>query len=79
MANERGYRGYTEAGARAHRKYMERFVEVKVRMEPERREAIKKHASEHGESVTGFFLRAASETMERDDQANPAREKEAKN
>ena len=48
----------TEAQKRAHRKYMEKFVEVKVRMTPERRSAVQAHAETQGESTTGFINRA---------------------
>lgn len=67
-AKESTYRGFTEAQARAHRRYISRFVEVKVRMEPKRRNAIKSHAEGRGESVNGFINRAIDETMERDTQ-----------
>ena len=55
----------TEAQKRAHRKYMEKFVEVKVRMTPERRSAVQAHAETQGERTTGFINRAIDETMER--------------
>lgn len=60
------YRGFTEAQARAHKKYISRFVEVKVRMDPERRDKIKAHADKQGESVNGFINRSIDEAMERD-------------
>ena len=60
------YRGFTEARARANKKYMEKFVEVKVRMTSERREEVKAHADRQGESLNGFINRAISETMERE-------------
>lgn len=63
------YRGFTEAQARAHKKYIARFVEVKVRMEPERREKIQTHAAARGESVNGFINRAIDEAMDRDKRA----------
>lgn len=68
MADEKSstYRGFTEAQARAHKKYISRFVEVKIRMEPEHREVIKAHAEARGESVNGFINRAIDEAMERD-------------
>ena len=64
----------TEAQKRAHRKYMEKFVEVKVRMTPERRSAVQAHAEAQGESTTGFINRAIDETMERDKAAGGAKE-----
>lgn len=60
------YRGFTEAQAKATKKYLEKFADVKVRMTPEERDAIKAHAQSRGESMNGFILRAARETMERD-------------
>lgn len=56
----------TEAQIRAHKKYMENFIEVKVRMTPEKRERVKAHAQTIGESTTAFINRAIDETMERD-------------
>lgn len=68
MAEDKGstYRGFTEAQARAHKKYIARFVEVKVRMEPERREEIRTHAEAHGHSLNSFINKAIDEKMERD-------------
>ena len=60
------YRGFTEAQARAHKKYIAQFVETKVRMTPERREEIRAHAESRGESVNAFINRAIDETMERE-------------
>ena len=68
MAEEKisSYRGFTEAQARAHKKYIAQFVETKVRMTPERRELIRSHAVARGESVNAFINRAIDETMERE-------------
>lgn len=63
------YTGYTEARARANKKYMSSFVEVKVRMTPEKRSAIQTHAEGHGESATAFINRAIDNQMERDNAA----------
>jgi predicted HicB family RNase H-like nuclease len=60
------YRGFTEAQARAHKKYISQFVEVKVRMEPDHRESVRAHAEAQGESLNGFINRAIDETMQRD-------------
>lgn len=57
---------YTEARARANKKYMEKFVEVKVRMTPEKRTAVQDHAKSMGESATEFINRAIDEAMDRD-------------
>lgn len=61
------YAGFTEARARANKKYMEKFVEIKVRVSPEKREIIQKHAQAMNESATKFINRAIDETMERDE------------
>lgn len=56
----------TAAQKKAHQKYMEQFVEVKVRMTPEQRTVVQTHASSMGESATAFINRAINETMARD-------------
>lgn len=60
------YRGYTAAQEEAHKRYMQKFVEVKVRMTPEKRTIIQEHASKNSESTTAFINRAIDETMKRD-------------
>lgn len=64
------YRGFTEAQARAHKKYIANFVEVKVRMSAEHREKVRQHADERGESLNGFINRAINEQIERDNGAD---------
>lgn len=56
----------SDAQKRAQKKYMEKFVEVKVRMTPEKRSAVQAHAASIGQSTTEFINRAINETMERD-------------
>ncbi len=56
----------TEAQKRAKQKYMERYVEIKVRMTPERRAEVQEHAKAQGESATAFINRAIDEQMVRD-------------
>ena len=56
----------TEAQKRAKQKYMERFVEIKVRMTPERRAEVQAHAQSQGESATAFINRAIDEQVKRD-------------
>lgn len=60
------YKGLTEARKRANKKYNDRFVEIKVRVTPEKRAIIKEHAETMGESSTAFINRAIDEAMERD-------------
>ena len=56
----------TEAQIRAQKKYMENFVEIKVRMTAEKRSIVQEHAANMGESATAFINRAIDETMEHD-------------
>ena len=56
----------TEAQKRAQRKYMEKYVEIKVRMTPEKRSIIQEHARNMGESATEFINRAIDEAMKKD-------------
>ena len=61
------YKGYTDARKKANAKYISQFVELKVRVEPERRDAIKAHADAAGESVNAYINRAISDRMESED------------
>ena len=65
------YKGLTEARKRANIKYNDRFVEIKVRVTPEKRSIIKEHAESMGESATAFINRAIDEAMARDQKADP--------
>lgn len=65
------YKGLTEARRRANKKYNDRFVEIKVRVTPEKRAIIKDHAEKMGESATAFINRAIDEAMKRDQKSNP--------
>ncbi len=60
------YRGFTPTQAEAHKRYMQKFVEVKVRMTPEKRTIVQEHAAGRGESATTFINRAIDEAMARD-------------
>ena len=56
----------TQARKEANARYNSKFVEVKVRMTPERRSVVQDHAASMGESATAFINRAIDETMTRD-------------
>ena len=60
------YKGFTEARAKANKKYMAKFTEIKIRMLPEERDVLKAHIERTGESANAFLHRAITETMERD-------------
>ena len=51
---------------KANRKYLSRFVDIKIRITPEERERLQSHALDMGESVSSFIKRAIRETMLRD-------------
>lgn len=61
----------SEAQKRAHRKYMEKFVEIKVRVTPDKRAAIQEHAQTMGESATTFINRAIDNQISQDHLRNP--------
>ena len=65
------YKGLTQARKRANKKYNDRFVEIKVRVTPEKRFIIKEHAESMGESATVFINRAIDEAMARDQKTDP--------
>ncbi len=60
------YRGFTEAQARAHKKYIAQFVEMKIRVEPERRDAIRAAAAAVGESVNAYINGAIDARMKKE-------------
>lgn len=66
------YNGYTDARKEANKRYIEKFVEIKVRTTPQYRESVKAHASSTNESVNSFIIRAIDQTIERDNQTSPA-------
>lgn len=57
----------SKAQQKAVSKYMkENYDELKIRVPKGKKDIIKAHASEQGESLNGFVNRAIDETMERD-------------
>lgn len=50
------YKGFTEAQAKAHKKYMESVATIQVRTTEERRELIKGRAADLGKSVNEYLL-----------------------
>ena len=63
------HRTLTEARKAANKRYIDKFVEVKVRMTPEHRTEVQQHAQDMDESTTAFINRAIDETMARDKEA----------
>lgn len=61
-------RKLTQARREANARYNSKFVEVKVRMTPERRTVVQDHAASMDESTTAFINRAINETMARDEE-----------
>lgn len=54
-----------ESKKQANRKYLAKFLELKIRVLPNERDEIQQHAMRMNESTTGFIKRAVRETMER--------------
>ena len=58
---------YTEAQAKAARKYLKETVEdIRIRVPKGQKAVIKAHADRQQESMNQFVIRAINETMERD-------------
>ncbi|MDO4943130.1 MAG: hypothetical protein Q4E73_09900 [Lachnospiraceae bacterium] len=58
---------YTEAQAKAAKKYLKESVEdVRIRVPKGQKVIIKNHADLMGESMNAFVVRAINETMSRD-------------
>lgn len=55
-----------ESKRRANKKYLSKFADIKIRVDPEWRDTIQSHAESVGESTSAFIKRAITETMERD-------------
>lgn len=61
---------YTEAQAKAAKKYLTETVEdVRIRVPKGQKTVIKAHAESQGESMNQFVVRAIEQTMERDNNA----------
>ena len=56
----------SDAQLRATKKYLSKFADIKIRVEPEWRDTIQAHANAVGESTSAFIKRAITETMARD-------------
>lgn len=56
----------SEARKKSNAKYLSKFAEMRIRLEPDYYEEIKRHAESVGESGAAFAKRAIAETMERD-------------
>ena len=63
----------SEAQKRAHRKYMEKYVEIKVRVTPEKRTSIQEHAQTMRESATAFINRAIDHQISQDSDKGPCK------
>jgi uncharacterized protein (DUF1778 family) len=57
----------SEARIRANRKYNEKaYDRIELKVPKGKKDEIKAHATQRGESLNGFVNRAIDETMERD-------------
>lgn len=74
MSDEKKGR-YTEAQAKAAKKYLKESVEdVRIRVPKGQKAVIKDHAEKQGESMNAFVIRAIDETMKRDSSRKPDEE-----
>ena len=74
MSDEKKGR-YTEAQAKAAKKYLKESVEdVRIRVPKGQKAVIKDHAEKQGESMNAFVIRAIDETMKRDSSKKPDKE-----
>lgn len=64
----------TEAQKKAHKNYIAKYEDLRVRVPRGRKSAIQAHAEARSESVNSFINRAIAETMERDSAASAAAE-----
>lgn len=61
---------YTEAQAKAAKKYLKESVEdIRIRVPKGDKAKVQEHAAAMGESMNSFVVRAIDETMERDHQS----------
>ena len=56
----------SESQLRASKKYHDKFEKLQIRVTPEEKSAVEKHAKSTDESVNSFVRRAITETIERD-------------
>ena len=60
-------REYSQAQNKATQKYVKNhYDEIKIRMPKGKKDIIKAHAEQQGESLNGFINRAIDETIERE-------------
>ena len=60
------YKGFTEARAKANKKYLESQAEIKLRMQPEQKEEIRVSAEQAGESINAYIMGAVAKRMEQE-------------
>ena len=60
------YKGFTEARKRGNDRYRKKLDVIRVYVPKGKRDTIKAHAAQNGESMNGFITRAIDETMKRD-------------
>ena len=66
MSDEKKSR-YTEAQAKAAKKYLKESVEdIRIRVPKGKKAEVQAHAVSTGESMNSFVVRAINETMDRD-------------
>lgn len=56
----------SEAKLNANKRYIAKFSQVKIYLEPTEKEELQNHCKDTGESMVSFIKRACWEQMERD-------------
>lgn len=64
----------TKAHIEGNKRYLEKLDEIKLRVPKGRKDEIKAHAEQRGESLNGFITRAIEETISSDSKGGTAHE-----
>lgn len=65
-----GHLKTSDSQRKATKKYLAKFADIKIRVDPEWRTVIQTHCESVGESMSAFIKRAITETMARDQAHN---------
>jgi len=60
------HKGTSDSQKKAIKKYLSKFVDIKIRVSPEQRDIIQSHAASMNESTSSFIKRAIDEAIARD-------------
>ena len=66
LFKERDHMATSEAQLKASKKYHDKFEKLQIRVTPDEKAAVEKHAAHINESVNSFVRRAITETITRE-------------